>query len=152
MTAVSASMPVGAPASSTGSASPIKKNLDQRDFLQLLVAQLRNQDPMQPMEDKEFMSQMAQFDTLDQLTQLNKTMQAMVMASTLGQASSLLGKDVEAAGPDGLVHGVVSAVSVINGQAVAEIGKDVVPVASIVRMTMGASTNTKGSTGSGTAV
>ncbi len=40
-------------------------------FLKMLVAQLKNQNPLNPMEDQDFMGQMAQFATLEQMTELN---------------------------------------------------------------------------------
>ena len=45
-----------------------KKNLGQQDFLRLMVAQVQNQDPMQPSANGEFLSQLAQFSTNDQWT------------------------------------------------------------------------------------
>jgi len=54
-----------APASSAASASPnttVNKNM----FLQLLVAQLRNQDPMSPSDGTQFIGQLAQFQQLEQ--------------------------------------------------------------------------------------
>jgi len=42
------------------------KVLGQNDFLQLLVTQMQNQDPMSPMQDTEFIAQMAQFTSLEQ--------------------------------------------------------------------------------------
>ncbi|EOC99708.1 flagellar hook assembly protein FlgD [Caldisalinibacter kiritimatiensis] len=44
-------------------------------FLNLLVSQLKNQDPLNPMEDKEFIAQMAQFTTLEQIQELNTSLQ-----------------------------------------------------------------------------
>ena len=48
-------------------------SLDKDAFLNLLVTQLRNQNPLQPMEDKEFIAQMAQFTALEQTQSMNKT-------------------------------------------------------------------------------
>ena len=45
----------------------VSKELDKEAFLKLLIAQLANQDPMNPMEDREFIAQMAQFSSLEQM-------------------------------------------------------------------------------------
>lgn len=46
-------------------------NMDKDMFLELLVAQMRNQDPLNPMEDREFIAQMAQFSSLEEMQNLN---------------------------------------------------------------------------------
>ena len=53
--------------------SSVKDNseMGKDAFLQLLVSQLRNQDPLSPVNDKEFLAQMAQFSTLEQMQNLN---------------------------------------------------------------------------------
>lgn len=61
--------------------------LDMQDFLNLLVAQMTNQDAMNPMDNTEFISQMAQFSSLQAMSDLTK----MTMQS---QAASLIGKNV----------------------------------------------------------
>lgn len=58
-----------------------KGNLDKDAFLELLVTQLQNQDPLSPMEDREFISQMAQFSSLEQMQNLNDTF--MVTQTTI---------------------------------------------------------------------
>lgn len=63
------------------------KQLDKNAFLKLFVAQLANQDPLEPASDTEFIAQLAQFSTLEQMTSLNTTM-------TASQAYSLTGKYV----------------------------------------------------------
>ncbi|SHN54912.1 flagellar hook assembly protein FlgD [Desulfovibrio litoralis] len=76
-------------------------NLDKDAFLSLLVAQLQNQDPLNPAEDKEFISQLAQFSSLEQLTNLNKGMDGMLETTQQGQlysAVNYIGKTVSAPG------------------------------------------------------
>lgn len=51
-----------------------KKELDRDAFLQLLVAQLSNQDPMSPQDGHEFAAQLAQFSSVEQLTQIGETL------------------------------------------------------------------------------
>ena len=46
------------------------------EFLKLLVAQLKNQDPMNPMDGKDMAAQLAQFSTVEQLISMNKSMEA----------------------------------------------------------------------------
>ncbi|MFO1497087.1 MAG: flagellar hook capping FlgD N-terminal domain-containing protein [Verrucomicrobiota bacterium] len=83
--------------------------LGQEDFLQLLVAQMTTQDPLNPQKDTEFIAQMAQFSALEQ----SKSMQAdMAML----QANGLLGKTVELqATPDVVLQGAVTAVQIEAG-------------------------------------
>jgi len=55
-------------------------------FLQLLLTQLKNQDPLSPMDPSTFVQQLAQVTTLDQLTQINQLLQ-----NTLGKSTSTTG-------------------------------------------------------------
>lgn len=49
-----------------------KVGADQEMFLKLLVAQMKNQDPLQPQDSTQYMTQLAQFSSLEQLTGINK--------------------------------------------------------------------------------
>lgn len=66
-----------------------KTSWDQDMFLKVLVAQMSNQDPMNPQTDNEFIGQMAQFSTLEQMQKLNTS-----FAQT--QANSMVGKYIAA--------------------------------------------------------
>jgi len=77
--------------------------LGQEQFLQLLVAQMRNQDPINPMDGKEFASQLAQFNSVEQLIGVNKGLESlrqsqemMSVGMTNSMAASLTGKEVRA--------------------------------------------------------
>ncbi|WP_373229589.1 flagellar hook assembly protein FlgD [Cohnella sp.] len=75
----------------TAARKPVKE-LGKDQFLQILVTQLRNQDPMQPMQDKEFISQMAQFSSLEQMMNMSKEMTSLRQSA--GMVAALIGKEV----------------------------------------------------------
>ncbi|WP_241971710.1 flagellar hook assembly protein FlgD [Aliidiomarina sanyensis] len=69
----------------------------RENFMTLLVAQLRNQDPLNPMDNAEMTSQLAQINTVSGIEQLNETMNGIndqIDASRFMQATSLIGKAV----------------------------------------------------------
>lgn len=75
---------------------------DFQAFLQLLTAQLENQDPLKPMESTEFVAQLATFSSVEQQVQSNASLEA-ILATLSGAASASLadwiGKEVRAAAP-----------------------------------------------------
>ncbi len=75
---------------------------DQQDrFLKLLVAQLSNQDPMNPLDNAQMTSQIAQINTVTGITQLNSTVKSMltqVQSSQALQGAAVVGRDVVYAG------------------------------------------------------
>jgi flagellar basal-body rod modification protein FlgD len=76
-------------------------DLDQETFLNLLITQLQNQDPMDPQDSQEFAAQLAQFSSLEQLMTLNDGLDTLYMAtSSMNNASmtQLIGKEVVAYG------------------------------------------------------
>lgn len=82
-------------------AKSAKKELDQNDFLRLLMTQLQFQDPLKPIENQEFTAQLTSFNSLGQLVDLNKkieTMQKDQLSLTQLQATSLIGKEASLQG------------------------------------------------------
>ncbi len=68
--------------------------LGRDDFLQILIAQLQNQDPTAPMEDKAFIAQMAQFSTLEQMTNLSQEFSELNDMLSTSHLVSLIGRNV----------------------------------------------------------
>lgn len=60
----------------TGTGLPTSQSLNNM-FLQLLVAQLQNQDPLNPLDPSQFVGQLAQFSELSEVTQINQTLQQL---------------------------------------------------------------------------
>lgn len=51
---------------------------DQTTFLKLLIAQMKNQDPLNPQDSTQFVAQLAQFSSLEQLTGINQKLDQLV--------------------------------------------------------------------------
>ncbi len=83
-----------------------KVDLNQANFIQLLVAQVKNQDPTKPMDPSQFMSQLAQFSTVNGVKDLNTSFNSLAGKLTSDQAlqaASLVGRDVLIAGNTGVL-------------------------------------------------
>ena len=81
-----------------------KKNdaLDKDAFLQLLVAQLKNQDPLDPQDNSSYIAELAQFSSLEQMTNvvsnledLSKIVGNIDTSVLVGQLSSMIGKNID---------------------------------------------------------
>ena len=95
--------------------------LDKEAFLQLLVTQMKYQDPLEPTDNTEYVSQLATFSSLEQMTNL-------VASSDLNRASQLVGQYVtvkeknETTGEETIKGGKVDYVTVENGKGYLNIG------------------------------
>ncbi|MBE0509915.1 MAG: flagellar hook assembly protein FlgD, partial [Gammaproteobacteria bacterium] len=71
--------------------------LGQDEFMTLMLAQMKHQDPMNPMENGDFIAQLAQFRTVTGIDQLNNSFNGFsqtMQSSQALQASSLVGREV----------------------------------------------------------
>lgn len=74
-----------------------KQRLSQEDFMELMMAQIKHQDPMKPMENGEFIGQMAQFSNVQGLKEIKESFSSLANAmqsSSALQASSMVGRKV----------------------------------------------------------
>jgi flagellar basal-body rod modification protein FlgD len=96
-------------ANKTESGTPIVMPGEENNkdlFLKLLVAQMSNQDPINPQDPTQYITQLAQFSTLEQMQSLNEGMEYLVgltngvlVNSAMSTASALIGKRIEAYAP-----------------------------------------------------
>ena len=86
-------------------------------FLQLLVIQMQNQDPLDPMKNEDFLAQLAQFQSLEQQIALTKQNSTIILSTTLSSANSLIGRTVKVLGAEDEITGVVKSVVVRDGVA-----------------------------------
>jgi len=94
-----------------------KATLNYDNFLQLLIAQMKYQDPTDPMDASEQVSQLASFSQVEQSVQTNNHLKSMLQAEALTRASDLVGKYVKSA--DDEVTGKVKEVEVYSDGVVA---------------------------------
>jgi flagellar basal-body rod modification protein FlgD len=66
----------------------------QMDYMKLLVAQLQNQNPLEPLDNQEMASQLAQFSQLQQLESMNSSFARVLTSVEREYASALIGKEV----------------------------------------------------------
>ena len=97
---------IDATASNAPSSAPVKI-LGKDDFLNMLIAQLQHQDPLNPADSTEFTAQLAQFSSLEQLSNIHQSLENMEQfqaSLTHSQAVSYIGKEITAAGNELLLE------------------------------------------------
>lgn len=102
---------------SDSSAASEAAAVDYDAFLTLLVAEMKNQDPTEPMDTAQWIEQLATFSNVSAATQTNEKLDTLLSATYLGQAGSLIGKNIASA--DGSISGTVSEVKLFSDGLIA---------------------------------
>ena len=89
----------------------------RNDYMNLLITQLRNQNPLDPMSNQDMASQLAQLSQLEQMENMSSTFQGVLRAVERDQATGTIGKLVSFIPPGGNtpVSGRVEGVEIVNG-------------------------------------
>lgn len=112
-----------------GSANTLN-DLNMDDFLQLMIAELQNQDPLNPLENDELIAQISQIREVGATEQLTETLNAVLLGQNISSATNLIGADVEALNDEGQrVTGNVRSVSIVDGEPKLELAVETAPTA-----------------------
>ncbi|MCB1463461.1 MAG: flagellar hook assembly protein FlgD [Nitratireductor sp.] len=122
MTAVSGVGNYGSTTATTATNSSSRITADYNTFLQLLITQLRNQDPTNPVDNTEQIAQLASFSAVEQQTQTNTKLDQLLTYTGLDQASSMIGKHITSA--DGETSGIIRSVYLTDEGLVAGLDDD----------------------------
>jgi flagellar basal-body rod modification protein FlgD len=113
--------------SSGGLTGGIGDSVDKNQFLEILMAQLKNQNPLKPQKSGKFVDQMASLTSLEQMTQMTNSLKSFQKSQQSQQFMTLLGKNVKATTSQGnTVQGEVESVRFTDdGSSVLIGGQDV---------------------------
>ncbi len=122
--------------SGTSNATPVVNpggQLTKDSFLQLLVAQMTNQDPLQPTDTNSMMQMETEFSTVEQLTNLNSSVSSMKSSGDLSQAVALLGHTLDYVDANGVDQtGTASSVTVAqDGSVQIAVGTDTIGLSDV---------------------
>ncbi len=121
---------------STSGTSGANGDLDKQAFLDLLVAQLRNQDPSSPMDSSQLMAQTTQLTTMEKLVQLSDTSRESFALQMRMAAASLVGQQVTWTDADGGGHtGTVGGVSYAGAVPTVTVGDQTVALDAVSSVT-----------------
>ncbi len=147
--------PVGAPstaATATSSAAAPKQALDSEVFLELLVTQLRNQDPSSPMDTNEMMAQTTQLAMMESLTTLQGLTEESFGLQMRSAAASLVGQQVSYLGADGRsVTGLAESISFATSPPTVNVGGKAVALDAVSGVAPSTTSTTDAASGAATA-
>ncbi len=113
MTTIGSTPPVTSNAQSASAAATASTTVDYNSFLQLMIQEMKNQDPTSPSDPTQYMSQLASFSSVEQEVNTNNKLDSLLTTSSLSQAESVIGKTVSSS--DGKTSGTVASVLLGTG-------------------------------------
>lgn len=124
--------PSQAAVNASGTGKPTEM-FDSQMFLQLLVAQLKYQDPTDPVDTSNFMNQTAMLSQVQTMNSMSSTLSDLVAAQQTSSATSMIGKAISFVDPSGnQTSGIVDAVTLHAGQVMLQVGSLAVPLAGVL--------------------
>lgn len=98
--------------------------LDMEEFLGLFIAELQNQDPMNPMDNQAMIEQISQIREIETNDRLSDAMETVMLGQNMSTAAGLIGKTITGLSDDNeFVTGQVDSVSVVDGTPKLHVGE-----------------------------
>jgi flagellar basal-body rod modification protein FlgD len=123
------------PGSSSSSSSGSSNGLDTIDisqFMQMMITELQNQDPLNPMQNSQIMQELGQMQQITASNKLTTTLDGVALGQSLSNATSLIGKKIDGIDDNGNpATGVVQKVSVANSVAKLQVGAQIVSLSNV---------------------
>ena len=107
---------------STAGVSSLTSSEGTDFYMQLLITQLQNQDPMEPLSNTDMVTQMAQLSTVEALDNLSAGFSEMLKLQQLLGGAELLGRQIEYTDGNTVVSGVVDSAHTSDGQIILGVG------------------------------
>jgi flagellar basal-body rod modification protein FlgD len=124
--------------SSSSSSSPSNgltnglNNVNINQFLQMMIAELQNQDPMNPESNSQIMQELGQMQQITASNNLNTTLSSVALGQAIGNATSLIGKKIDGIDDSGNpANGVVQKVSIVNNTPKLYVGTQTVSLSNV---------------------
>jgi len=132
MSAIDFNFPSTATPTSSSGQNDRMNELTMGDFIKMMVAELENQDPMNPMSNTEMLQQISQMRSITSNDRLTTSIESLSLGQALSTASSLIGKTIT--GVDSLnqsVTGKVDKVTIEDGDAKLFVGSSIINVGNV---------------------
>jgi flagellar basal-body rod modification protein FlgD len=111
------------------------QSLTAQDFLNMMVEELKDQDPTNPTDSSQILQEVSQIDAIQSNTQLTTTLQGVQLGQNIATASALIGMSVVGTDASGnSVNGTVSSASINNGAAQLQIGSSSIPLSNVTQV------------------
>ena len=118
MTAISATGATTSTGTQTSSTSDALNQIDMDEFVSLMIAEMQNQDPLEPMDNTQMLQQISQIREIGSNDRLSETLDAVLLGQNMATASNMIGQTIMALDDDAKTFvGTVDRVSIEDGEA-----------------------------------
>jgi len=132
MSAIASMLPSMSTSTSVSPISDRMNELTMGDFIKMMVAELENQDPMEPMSNTEMLQQIGQIRSITSNDRLTSSIESLTLGQALSTASGLIGKKVTGVNTlNESVTGKVDKVTIEGGEAKLFVGSSIINVGNV---------------------